>query len=287
MNSELVPAMSRMVCQFSCGAASAVAAKLSLARWGATHEIVLVNAFIAEEHPDNRRFLADCERWLQTPITVLQNEKYGASTDEVWRRRRFLGGAKFGAPCSRELKREVLDAWRRADDVMVLGYTCEEVARWNRWIDANPTLRAEAPLIDAGLSKSDCLAMIDRAGIALPAMYLLGFQNANCIGCPKGGEGYWNMIRRHFPERFEAVARIQDLLGAGSYIFRDRHTGERYSLRDLPPGKGRYKDEPDISCSFFCEMAERDIHNQHAADDRVGGDSQPYLIGVDLGRAEI
>lgn len=258
--------MGRIVCQFSCGAASAVAAKLAFAKWGATHEVVFLNAFIAEEHPDNRRFLADCEAWLEASIVVLRDEKYSASTDEVWRRKRFFGGSKYGAPCSRSLKRKILDKWRRPDDVMVLGFTVEEEDRWNRWVDANPHLKAEVPLIDEGLSKADCLAVIDRAGIALPAMYLMGYQNANCIGCVKGGEGYWNKIRLDFPERFEAVAAIQDAIGPGAYLFRDRETGERYSLRDLPPDKGRYSDEPDISCSFFCEMAERKIRDAQAAE---------------------
>ncbi len=45
----------------------------------------------------------------------------------------------------------------------------------------------------------------------------------------------------------------------GASLFRDRKTGERYSLRDLPPGKGRYQDEPDIECGAMCEMAEREL----------------------------
>ena len=53
--------MSRIVAQFSCGAASAVAAKLALAQYG--DRVVLLNAFLANEDDDNRRFLADCERW--------------------------------------------------------------------------------------------------------------------------------------------------------------------------------------------------------------------------------
>jgi hypothetical protein len=51
-----------MVCRFSCGAASAVATKLTLAEHSA-EEVVIINAFIQEEHTDNRRFLADCEKW--------------------------------------------------------------------------------------------------------------------------------------------------------------------------------------------------------------------------------
>jgi len=51
----------RIVCQFSCGAASAVATKLTLAKYGQTRDVQILNAFIVEEHPDNRRFLIDSQ----------------------------------------------------------------------------------------------------------------------------------------------------------------------------------------------------------------------------------
>ena len=53
--------MERIVSRFSCGAASAVATKLILAEYGAARDVQIINAFIEQEHPDNRRFLADCE----------------------------------------------------------------------------------------------------------------------------------------------------------------------------------------------------------------------------------
>ena len=248
----------RIVCQFSCGAASAVATKLILAQYGTSHQVEIVNAFIEEEHADNRRFLADCEEWFGRKVTVLKDERYGASTKQVFMKKRFMGGFKFGAPCSMALKKEVLDAWLLPTDEMVLGYTAEEHGRLDRFLDANADLRVHTPLIDRGLGKADCLAMIERAGIELPLMYRLGYDNANCIGCVKGGEGYWNKIRRDFPDEFEALAVIQENIGSGAYLFRDRTTGERYSLRQLPPGRGRH-DESLPACSFFCEMAERDL----------------------------
>ena len=242
--------MSRIVCHFSCGAASAVATKLALAEYADTHEVSIINAFIKEEHPDNRRFLADCEKWFGRGVTVLQSAKYGASTHEVFRRHRFLAG-RGGARCSKALKGDLLDGFRRPDDVVVLGYTVEEQRRYDAFLDANSEVKVRVPLIERGLGKADCLAMIQNAGIELPMMYRMGYDNANCIGCVKGGEGYWNKIRRDFPEQFNAVADIQEMIGPSAYLFRDRKTGERYSLRQLPPNKGRYKDEPAISCGFF------------------------------------
>ncbi len=246
----------RIVSQFSCGAASAVATKLILADYPA-ERVVILRAWILEEHEDNDRFSADCERWFGHPITILRDEKYGASAIEVFKRKRYLKG-QHGAPCRKALKGDVLDAASLPDDIFVLGYTAEEEHRVLEFQDANNGRRIICPLIDRGLMKSDCLAMVERAGIALPAMYLLGYNNNNCKCCVKGGEGYFNRQRIDFPANFVALADVQEAIGPGAYLFRDRKTTVRYSLRDLPPGKGRH-DEPEISCSAFCLMAEEDI----------------------------
>lgn len=246
----------RIICQFSCGAASAVATKLVLTQYPAA-EIIILNAFIAEEHPDNRRFLADCEIWFNAPITVVRNSKYNASTHEVWKRNRYMIG-EHGAPCSRALKRQLLAAFAKPDDIFVLGYTADEAKRFDAFLDANNGRRAWAPLIEYGLRKADVLAVVERAGLMLPEMYRLGFNNANCIGCPKGGMGYWNHVRKVFPEKFYQIAGIQETIGPGAYFFRNRETKERFGLLALPLDAGVH-DEPTIECSFWCEAVEAEI----------------------------
>jgi hypothetical protein len=246
----------RVVCQFSCGAASAVATKLAIAKYGLTHEVLIVNAFIVEEDADNRRFLADCERWFSRTVNVLRDTKYGASIDEVWRRRQYMKGLK-GAPCSAELKRKLLDSVRRPDDIVVFGFDRDEADRFDDFRERYPDVHAEAPLIDAELGKADCLAMVQRAGIELPLMYRQGFENANCPGCPKGGEGYWNRIRVVRPEVFQQRLERQESIGPGAYFFRNRLTEERFGLKDLDPKAGRHN-EPAPQCSFFCEIAEQE-----------------------------
>ncbi|WP_117182386.1 hypothetical protein [Pseudomonas amygdali] len=247
----------RIVCQFSCGAASAVATKLALADYSATHDVHILNAYLANEHADNRRFLADCEAWFEQPVTVLRDEKYGADIIEVFRRERFIKN-QYGAPCTKLLKRRLLDTWKLPGDVMVFGYTAEEADRLDDFRERNPDRPVIAPLIERGLGKEDCKAMIQRAGIELPVMYRMGYDNANCIGCVKGGEGYFRAIREDFPEQFEALCQVQDTLGSGSYLHRNRTTNVRFSLRDLGEGPVR-RNEKLPSCSFFCEMAEADI----------------------------
>lgn len=246
----------RIVSHFSCGAASAVATKLVLADYPA-ERVVILRAWIKEEHEDNDRFSADCERWFGHPITILRDEKYGASVIEVFRRKRYLKGLR-GAPCRKALKGDVMDAASLPNDVFVLGYTAEEQDRMDEFIDANNGRKVICPLIERSLSKADCLAMVERAGIELPMMYRLGYNNNNCRCCVKGGEGYFNRQRIDFPANFIALADVQESIGPGAYLFRDRKTGERYSLRDLPPNKGRHK-EPEISCSVHCMLAEQEF----------------------------
>lgn len=256
--------MPRMVCQFSCGAASAVATKLILAAY-APEDVLIVNAFIKEEHEDNRRFLDDCEKWFNHPIKVLRDEQFGASTDEVWRRKRFMKGLR-GAPCSSALKRKLLATVSLPGDVNILGFTREEWDRFDDLCTRFPEESFRAPLIERDLDKADCLAMVERAGIQLPEMYRLGYDNANCIGCPKGGQAYWQNIRADFPERFVQIQTLQEGIGPGANFLRFRsgpRVNERMSLAELPAGRGDMKKEPSFSCSFFCQLAEQEIESSN------------------------
>lgn len=88
--------------------------------------------------------------------------------------------------------------------------------------------------------------------IELPAMYKLGYKNNNCIGCVKGGAGYWNKIRRDFPEAFEKMALVEEELGRTINQTRVGGERKRITLRELDPNAGRYEDEADISCGVVC-----------------------------------
>ncbi|MDR2506578.1 MAG: hypothetical protein LBD67_01050 [Candidatus Accumulibacter sp.] len=246
--------MTRIVCQFSCGAASAVATKLALASYGATHEVIIVNAFIAREDDDNRRFAADCERWFGREIIILRDEKYGADPIRVFRRKQYIKGFA-GAACSHELKRKLLSKIRRDDDTLVFGFTAEEADRFDDFVERNSEMRVIAPLIEQGLSKDDCKAMILRAGIRLPRMYELGYDNANCKCCVKGGMAYFRACREDFPEDFRELAEVEKEIGPDAYLFRDRKSGNRFPLSELGSGPV-HRNEALPSCSFFCELAE-------------------------------
>ena len=241
-----------MVIWFSCGAASAVVAKICLAKYSETHEITIARIVISNEHPDNDRFARDCEKWFGIRITNVWNDKY-ADCWEVWEKEKYIV-SPFGAPCTTQMKKKVrLDfenAWY--PDVQVFGYTKEEEKRAERFRLRNPDVNLLTPLIDENISKSDCLAMIKRAGIDPPMMYQLGFNNNNCIGCPKGGMGYWNRIRIHFPEVFKRMARLERSLDYAIL----KQKGKPVFLDELSPKAGRHK-ETVIDCSLDCFRGEQ------------------------------
>ena len=66
----------RVVCWFSCGATSAIATKITIEKYKDKYPIVVAYCDTGSEHPDNVRFLHDCEKWFDYPITVLKNEKF-------------------------------------------------------------------------------------------------------------------------------------------------------------------------------------------------------------------
>ena len=256
--------MSRVVCWFSCGAASAVAAHEVLNSPlpdGATEVVVAYCDTSKREHPDNARFLHECEEWLLHEIIVLGNDKYNRDPDEVFLKTRYLVGPG-GARCTAELKKQVRWGFQRPDDIVVIGYTAEEYEeRAVPLQQAEPMTRFWPVLHERGITKKDCYARVAAAGIALPVMYRLGYKNNNCIGCVKGQAGYWNKIRVDFPKRFAEMARIERQLGRTICKKEWTENGvrkrKRIYLDELPPDLGRYAAEPDIECGILCASTEK------------------------------
>jgi hypothetical protein len=253
----------RVVARFSCGAASFVSTKIAIERYG--NRVEVVNAYLSAESPDNRRFLADSERYFGRAVTVLRDAKYDAEPLKVWFAKRFIA-SKDGAPCSKLLKGNILDAYSKPGDLMVLGYTADESERLDKFIDANADKYVIAPLIEEGITKADCFQIVADAGIVLPTPYLQGFANSNCLKCPKGGLGYWKHLDHHYPENYEEVAQLQDVLGPGSYFLSDRRGGKRVrislrALRSIDEPRWSIQNEEPVQCGGLCELPESRTHD--------------------------
>jgi hypothetical protein len=237
---------------FSCGAASAVAAKKTIEIYGSEHEIRVVNNPVKEEHEDNRRFLKDVEEWIGIKIELAVNPKFpDASCKTVWSSEQWMGSIT-GGNCTLQLKKKARQAWEQVNkpDNFVLGFTADEAHRAKRFLESESDKMIPV-LVNEGITKQHCFDIINQAGISLPEIYSHGFPNANCVGCIKAtSPTYWNLVREKFPNEFADRAKQSREIGARLV----RVKGKRIFLDELDPtAKGRPLKEYKIDCGIFCE----------------------------------
>lgn len=237
---------------FSNGAASAVGLKLAIDLYG-RENVRAINNPVIEEDEDNLRFQADVSSWLGIEIERAVNPEYPeASAVQVWWQRRAMSFPR-GAPCTIELKKKARQHWENTNHVdwHVFGFTAEERNRHERFILTERS-NLLPTLIDAGLTKDDCAAILRDAGLDLPRVYAEGYPNANCIGCVKATSAtYWNLVRETRPTVFNDRAAQSRALGVRLARFK----GKRIFLDELPPdAKGRpLKQLKMPECGIHCE----------------------------------
>lgn len=224
---------------FSCGSAS------FSCLWLMRNEPNLVIAYCdtGSEHQDNKRFLVDTEKHFGIKVNILKSEKYTDHFD-VCEKTKYINGVG-GARCTVELKKALRFKFEQPDDVQFFGYTADEKHRADRLVEAYPEINAKFPLIEKGWIKQDCINLINRLGIEIPKMYQLGYGNNNCIGCVKGGAGYWNKIRKDFPYQFDRMARIERKVGHSCI--------KRKFLDELQEDVGNEPKGFEMSCDFVCQ----------------------------------
>ena len=247
--------MDKILCWFSCGITSAVSCKLAIEKYGKENcEIVYIK--IDSAHPDNDRFIKECEKWFNAKIKVVQSNKF-KDQFEVIEKIKYINGVQ-GASCTKKLKKDVRAKVEKEINFkhQVFGFEFEkkEINRAIRFKEQNPHTKPIYPLIERQLNKEQCAYIMQSNGIELPTMYKLGFSNNNCIGCVKGGMGYWNKIKTHFPKEFEKMSQIEQNL--------ERSCINGKFLKDLKPSDGI--NEPQImpDCGIFCEVEFADLISQ-------------------------
>ena len=65
----------------------------------------------------------------------------------------------------------------------------------------------------------------------------------------------WNKIKNDFPDAFNKMAVVSRKMNVK--LIRDKSI--RIFLDEIVEGVGNYKDEPEIQCGIFCEMAEKEL----------------------------
>lgn len=243
--------MIRTVSWFSCGAASAVATKLALL----DGPVTIAYCDTGSEHPDNARFMADCELWFGQSIITLKSPDYD-DTWAVWTKRRYLAG-NDGAPCTGILKVDPRLEFQRPDDIHVFGFTndANDIRRARDIRANNFDMTIRTPLIERGLDKSACLGLLQGAGIKEPITYAMGFPNANCLPCVKAtSPNYWALYRLHFPEGFARMVALSRELN----VRLTRIKNERIFIDEIPPD-WPVTEAVASACDLLCGAIQREL----------------------------
>jgi len=245
-----VPIANRIIVWFSCGAASAVTAKLAVEKYPNEDLHIVYCNTIKTEHSDNVRFMREVSEWIGKPIEIISSDKFD-TVDDVFMKRRYMAGVK-GAPCTVEMKKIPRYKYQQPGDLHLFGFTCEkrELKRIADYERDNPDIDVEWILRDQGYTKEMCKQLIRDAGIEIPIMYRLGFKNNNCIGCVKStSPSYWDRTRTFFPEVF--LKRCQQSREIGAKLVELQ--GARIFLDELPnDGFRNTMPEPDMDCGVLC-----------------------------------
>jgi hypothetical protein len=260
-----------VIAWWSGGVTSAIACKLCIDWWG-KESVKVVFIDTNNEDDDTYRFLKDCERWYDTTIETITNRHY-TTIEEVWTEALSLNVAT-GAVCSYQLKMLVRERFQRETrySYQAFGYDINEMKRAISMKKNNSSANPIFPLIAELLSKEDCIKLIVEANslflnIEIPRVYKLGFKNNNCwkTGCVQGGIGYWQKMKREYPDKFYKMAKMEhdltDKKGEPVTMLRDQ--GKEGGLLFLLPHP-KYPDVKDISmkkerplkplfeCNGFC-----------------------------------
>ena len=239
----------RTAVNFSGGAASYVAAKLILDELG--HDgVALVFADTLIEDEDLYRFLGDAERRLNHPVIRISE---GRDPWSVFFAERMMGNSRVD-PCSKILKRKLLDAWRiencTADVVMVIGYDATEDFRFQPLKERMLPVQVRAPLLEKGIWKEQVLEMTAADGLRLPRLYEMGFSHNNCGGfCVKAGQASFALLLETMPDRYayhEAKeTEFRTFIGKDVSIMRDRRGGKSRPLT-MEKFRRRHQKDPTL-----------------------------------------
>jgi hypothetical protein len=241
-----------IIAWWSAGVTSAVATKLAIDEYGKDN-VLPIYFEIDSAHPDNVRFKTECEEWYGRPIEVSRSPKHRDQFDVIINDRYVNGPG--GARCTLVLKKRVRQAIEKeipyAGQVFGFEYSKKEVNRAIRFMEQYPEAKPLFPLIENKMNKPECLYFLEEQGIERPEMYKLGYKNNNCIGCVKGGAGYWNKIRVDFPESFSRMAEAERDVGNSCIrgVFLD----------ELDPNAGHKQKIVMPDCGNFCDLEFEDL----------------------------
>ena len=168
----------------------------------------------------------------------------GRTPWEVFRAVRMIGNSRTD-PCSKILKRELLDQWHRENcfeftTTLYVGLDWTENHRLVRLQARKPAWTIVAPMmVQPWRDKRQMFCDLADIGIEAPALYRMGFPHNNCGGfCVKAGQAHFAHLLRTMPDRYafheEQERQMRELVGDHG-ILKDLTGGEtrQMSLREF------------------------------------------------------
>ena len=159
----------------------------------------------------------------------------GRTPWEVFEDTKFMGNSRVD-PCSRVLKRELLDRWTAErfaseDCIHVVGLNWDEPDRITRLRDRSIPRVFIAPLGDKPwMSKVEVILWAENEGLPLSSAYRIGLAHDNCGGgCVKAGQGHWLQILEHRPDTYAQWEQQEKEFNA--------RRGKKYSMLKCRRGK--------------------------------------------------
>ena len=167
----------------------------------------------------------------------------------------FIGNTRID-PCSRILKRELMDTWRdehcdSEHTTLYYGIDWTETHRIERVRERLPAWRIEAPMTERpSMNKPQMLAWAKDEGIEPPRLYKMGFAHNNCGGfCIKSGQAQFERLLKTMPERYkhheQREAEVAEKIGTDATILRDRTRGTTTPL-SLRQFRENLEAQPDL-----------------------------------------
>lgn len=178
------------------------------------------------EYPDTITFVRDVMMpWAQQrglPIVELTPTRKGEPTS-VWKemmrtdtkRTVIPVFGETGAPlrriCTVDFKVRPIHKWLKENGAtadnkadVLMGISTDEVQRANNKPQYDHEVRCY-PLLDLGLSRTDCIEVIRQAGLPVPP-------KSSCFFCPYHSELTWRELRRDREDLFDKAQQLEDHL---------------------------------------------------------------------------
>jgi hypothetical protein len=203
----------RIVISYGGGVQSTALVVLAMQRGWQIDEVVHVDLLDAES-PATREYVEYFRRWLrethQRDITLLTRDLYGdmltnpAFTPAPWRA--ADGSFMLKRQCTRQYKvepirRYLYDRYKREQIRLMLGISVDEFHRMRE--SGAKRIENVYPLVDERLTRQDCRAILERAGLTPPP-------KSSCWFCPYRSAHSQAELLKQYPTLREKAEELGD-----------------------------------------------------------------------------